>query len=222
MWLLAGFSKPSVIQELDGDGNAIDPNSYYAKFKAAFESEWDIVDEGEVDDVLAMQVVRNDNGSVTIHMEKYVEKVLAKPASQQRTPGRVNDFLEAGQLQLHQVAYLVMDEADRMLDMGFEPQIRKIVRQVPPQRQTLFYTATWPKAPGDTAPVDEERLGRMLVQREQARKQGNFQLGDSIRDQGSAPLRSSGACMRGALALGGSLELRLSSRVPDRHCPLTA
>ena len=62
------------------------------------------------------------------------------------TPGRVNDFLEAGQLQLHQVAYLVMDEADRMLDMGFEPQIRKIVRQVPPQRQTLFYTATWPKA----------------------------------------------------------------------------
>ena len=64
--------------KLDGDGNAIDPNSYYAKFKAAFESEWDIVDEGEVDDVLAMQVVRNDSGSVTIHMEKYVEKVLAK------------------------------------------------------------------------------------------------------------------------------------------------
>ena len=61
------------------------------------------------------------------------------------TPGRINDFLESGQIQLHQVAYLVFDEADRMLDMGFEPQIRKIVRQVPPQRQTLFYTATWPK-----------------------------------------------------------------------------
>jgi len=62
------------------------------------------------------------------------------------TPGRINDFLEGGQIRLEQVAYLVMDEADRMLDMGFEPQIRKIVRAVPPQRQTLFYTATWPKA----------------------------------------------------------------------------
>jgi len=62
------------------------------------------------------------------------------------TPGRINDFLEGGQIQLGQVAYLVMDEADRMLDMGFEPQIRKIVRGVPTQRQTLFFTATWPKA----------------------------------------------------------------------------
>ena len=62
------------------------------------------------------------------------------------TPGRVNDFREGGQLQLNQVMYLVMDEADRMLDMGFEPQIRKIVSGgIRPDRQTLFYTATWPK-----------------------------------------------------------------------------
>lgn len=61
------------------------------------------------------------------------------------TPGRLNDILEMRRVSLHQVSYLVLDEADRMLDMGFEPQIRKIVNQVPPRRQTLMFTATWPK-----------------------------------------------------------------------------
>ena len=61
------------------------------------------------------------------------------------TPGRLNDFLEAGQVRLNQVDYVVMDEADRMLDMGFEPQIRKIINQVPRGYQSLMYTATWPR-----------------------------------------------------------------------------
>lgn len=54
-------------------------------------------------------------------------------------------MLESGKTNLRRVTYLVMDEADRMLDMGFEPQIRKIVSQIRPDRQTLMFSATWPK-----------------------------------------------------------------------------
>ncbi|KTW31285.1 DEAD-box ATP-dependent RNA helicase DBP2 [Pneumocystis jirovecii RU7] len=61
------------------------------------------------------------------------------------TPGRLLDMLESGKTNLRRVTYLVLDEADRMLDMGFEPQIRKIVDQIRPDRQTLMWSATWPK-----------------------------------------------------------------------------
>lgn len=61
------------------------------------------------------------------------------------TPGRLLDFLEDRRVNLKRTTYLVMDEADRMLDMGFEPQIRKVVDQVRPDRQTLMWSATWPK-----------------------------------------------------------------------------
>ena len=59
------------------------------------------------------------------------------------TPGRLIDFLESRCTNLRRVTYLVLDEADRMLDMGFEPQIRRISNQIRPDRQTLLYTATW-------------------------------------------------------------------------------
>jgi len=55
-------------------------------------------------------------------------------------------MLENASTNLRRVTYLVLDEADRMLDMGFEPQLRKIVSQVRPDRQTLMWSATWPKA----------------------------------------------------------------------------
>jgi len=61
------------------------------------------------------------------------------------TPGRLIDHLETGNTNLRRVTYLVLDEADRMLDMGFEPQMKKIVSQIRPDRQTLMWSATWPK-----------------------------------------------------------------------------
>ncbi|KAL0235390.1 hypothetical protein GEMRC1_001972 [Eukaryota sp. GEM-RC1] len=61
------------------------------------------------------------------------------------TPGRLIDLLSSGFTNLKRVTYLVLDEADRMLDMGFEPQIRKIVGQIRPDRQTLLWSATWPR-----------------------------------------------------------------------------
>ncbi|KAK5642152.1 hypothetical protein RI129_008319 [Pyrocoelia pectoralis] len=61
------------------------------------------------------------------------------------TPGRLIDFLESNRTNLRRCTYLVLDEADRMLDMGFEPQIRKIIEQIRPDRQTLMWSATWPR-----------------------------------------------------------------------------
>ena len=61
------------------------------------------------------------------------------------TPGRLIDMLETLKTNLRRVTYLVLDEADRMLDMGFEPQLRTIVEQIRPDRQTLMWSATWPR-----------------------------------------------------------------------------
>jgi ATP-dependent RNA helicase RhlE len=60
------------------------------------------------------------------------------------TPGRLLDFMEDGTISLSSIRYLVLDEVDRMLDMGFLPQVRQIVEKCPTQRQTLFFSATMP------------------------------------------------------------------------------
>jgi len=65
------------------------------------------------------------------------------------TPGRLSDLIERARVSLEQIRYLALDEADRMLDMGFEPQIRRIVEGEdmpgPGQRQTMLFSATFPK-----------------------------------------------------------------------------
>jgi len=60
------------------------------------------------------------------------------------TPGRLNDHLEQRTVDLSKVAVLVLDEADRMLDMGFAPQINRILKHVPKERQTMLFSATMP------------------------------------------------------------------------------
>ena len=60
------------------------------------------------------------------------------------TPGRINDHIEKRTLSLNDVSILVLDEADRMFDMGFAPQIKKILQVVPKNRQTMLFSATMP------------------------------------------------------------------------------
>lgn len=61
------------------------------------------------------------------------------------TPGRLLDLIVQGHISLQHIQYLVLDEADRMLDMGFINDIRKILSRIPAQRQTIFFSATMPQ-----------------------------------------------------------------------------
>ncbi|PIA58767.1 hypothetical protein AQUCO_00500600v1 [Aquilegia coerulea] len=60
------------------------------------------------------------------------------------TPGRLKDLMRMGCCRLQEVSYVVLDEADRMLDMGFEPQVRSILSQTCSVRQLVMFSATWP------------------------------------------------------------------------------
>jgi superfamily II DNA/RNA helicase len=71
-------------------------------------------------------------------------QLRARPRIIVGTPGRIIDHLQRGSLMLHDTSYLVLDETDRMLDMGFEDQILQILKYLPMQRQTLLFSATLP------------------------------------------------------------------------------
>merc|ERR1719187_419639 len=62
------------------------------------------------------------------------------------TPGRLKDLVQMGCVSLAGISYLVLDEADRMLDQGFEEDIRAIIKMTHPERQTCLFSATWPEA----------------------------------------------------------------------------
>ncbi len=78
-------------------------------------------------------------------IQKQIKLIKNKPPLIIGTPGRVYDHLNKGNLNLNKINYLVLDETDRMLDLGFSLQIKKILKFIPKKRQTLLFSATIPK-----------------------------------------------------------------------------
>ena len=76
---------------------------------------------------------------------KQLQKLKSKPRLIVATPGRLNDHLRNRSVDLSQTKYLVLDETDRMLDMGFSIQIDDVLKHLPQERQTLLFSATLPK-----------------------------------------------------------------------------
>ena len=77
-------------------------------------------------------------------MQKQLRQMKRNPRLIVGTPGRINDHLERKTLDLRNTTFLVLDESDRMLDMGFTPQINQVLRTVPKKHQTLLFSATLP------------------------------------------------------------------------------
>ncbi len=79
-------------------------------------------------------------------MHKQIDQIRRNPHIIIATPGRIIDHLKSKRLHLRNVGVLVLDEADRMLDMGFAPQIKQVLEHVPKERQTMLFSATMPSA----------------------------------------------------------------------------
>ncbi|HVM31614.1 MAG TPA: DEAD/DEAH box helicase [bacterium] len=134
------------------------------------------------------------------NMGGQISALLKKPRLIIGTPGRIIDHLNRRSLNLSKSGFLVLDEADRMLDMGFEPQLEEIRKHLPPTRQTLLFSATFPpdiqtlgarylKAPvrisiGETTrPV--EKINQMVIYTSEAKKFEEL-TGELNERQGSA------------------------------------
>jgi len=90
-------------------------------------------------------------------MQKQLKQMRRNPRLIVGTPGRINDHLKHKTLRLNNTTFLVLDESDRMLDMGFTPQINKVLETVPREHQTLLFSAT---LPGDILKLAKKYLNQ--------------------------------------------------------------
>jgi ATP-dependent RNA helicase RhlE len=104
------------------------------------------------------------------------------------TPGRLLDHLRNDYAKLDHVEFLVLDEADRMLDMGFLPDIRRVLRHLTHKRQTLFFSATMPRPIGELAQEMLHRPVTINVERQAAPAQGITQAIYPVSEELKAPL----------------------------------
>jgi ATP-dependent RNA helicase DBP3 len=99
------------------------------------------------------------------------------------TPGRLKDFMSDGTISLSRTRYLVLDEADRMLDKGFEDDIKQIISSMPSsnKRQTAMFTATWPKSIRDLAATFMTTPTRIIIGQEPAQSSGDLRANTRIK-----------------------------------------
>jgi superfamily II DNA/RNA helicase len=90
------------------------------------------------------------------------------------TPGRLQDLVERRLLSLDHIQILVLDEADRMLDMGFRPQVERIVRRLPRDRQTMLFSATLDGEVGELARAYTNDPSRFQAQRDESEDDGEI------------------------------------------------
>ncbi len=134
------------------------------------------------------------------------------------TPGRLLDHLRAPYAKLTHLEFLVLDEADRMLDMGFLPEIRKILRYVPAKRQTLFFSATMP--PEIAALTGEMLRNPATIQRErQAAPAVGDHAGGLSGLAGAQAAAARGAAAAGRREAGARLHADEAPRQPARRAP---
>ncbi|EHY58249.1 RNA-dependent ATPase [Exophiala dermatitidis] len=98
------------------------------------------------------------------------------------TPGRLKDFMSDGTIDVSKTRYLVLDEADRMLDKGFEDDIKHIISQMPSssKRQTAMFTATWPKSIRDLAATFMKEPVKITIGRNDADDSGELRANTRI------------------------------------------
>ncbi|TMK56157.1 MAG: DEAD/DEAH box helicase [Actinobacteria bacterium] len=130
------------------------------------------------------------------------------------TPGRLEDLIGRGAVSLDRIQLLVLDEADRMLDMGFRPAVDRIVDQTPSDRQTLFFSATLAGAAGKVA-ASYTREARAHTHAEPERKEANIEHRFLSVDSQGAKLEHLVTHLSGADA-GRSLVFVRTKRGADR------